>query len=106
MEEGFWSKQIGQLQKSLRGLLDGQRTSTMLSLQNATKNVMQLFEAGQRSVSPSVFNLQVRCPSCRVERFSFSRMNFVNECSSMPYSIIQDVIIYIDNTTPTIQYST
>ncbi|KAG0622972.1 hypothetical protein M758_3G138100 [Ceratodon purpureus] len=61
-ERGYLKNRIEELQESLKSFLDGKKTSAALTTQlsNATKSVGGLFERGQRSVSPTVSNLQER----------------------------------------------
>lgn len=61
-ERGYLKNRIEELQESLRSFLAGKKTSAALTAQlsNATKSVGGLFERGQRSVSPTVSNLQDR----------------------------------------------
>lgn len=61
LERGYLKRRIGGLQESLKTLLDGKKTGAALTTQlsHATKSVGSLLEIGQRSVSPTVSNLQV-----------------------------------------------
>ena len=61
-ERGYLKNRIDELQESLKSFLAGKKTSAALTAQlsNATKSVGSLFERGQRSVSPTVSNLQVK----------------------------------------------
>lgn len=60
-ERGYLKTRIEELQEYLKSFLAGKKTSAALTAQlsNAAKSVGGLYERGQRSVSPTVSNLQV-----------------------------------------------
>lgn len=62
LEQGYLKTRVGGFQESLKKFLDGKKTSGAVTAQlsNATKSVGNLFERGQRSVSPTVSSLQER----------------------------------------------
>lgn len=54
------SERIGELRERLTSLLEGRQNNSMASqITDFTKRVAQVLEEGQRSVTPSVSNLQV-----------------------------------------------
>lgn len=62
LDQGYLKTRIGGFQEFLKKFLDGKTTSGAVTAQlsNATKSVGNLFERGQRSVSPTVSSLQER----------------------------------------------
>ena len=60
LEDSILSERIGELRERLTSLLEGRQNNSMASqITDFTKRVAQVLEEGQRSVTPSVSNLQV-----------------------------------------------
>lgn len=65
LEDKVLNERLGDLRERLTGLLEGPQTNSVASqITEFSKRVALVLEEGQRSVSPSVTNLQVGISSC------------------------------------------
>jgi hypothetical protein len=58
----LWTEHIGKLHERLASILTGRTSDSLLmtKISSVTKTVTHLLEEGQRTMSPSVSNLQVQ----------------------------------------------